>query len=126
MAEIKLRMSYEEIESEQQKLCSAHGVELYPCGPDTKVGIALDTLTQTPINGLRHPPEGDTNGWYIWGGEVLSSSPEFFQPLHTEHLCARLPIVLRFLGLPPGYRFLIAGDYIDVWYDGALLDVSKG
>ncbi|WP_432444553.1 immunity protein Imm33 domain-containing protein [Rhizobium leguminosarum] len=22
-----------------------------------------------PLNGLRHPPEAGTNGWFIWGGE---------------------------------------------------------
>ena len=33
------------------------------------------------------------------------------------------PEVLEFLGLPPGYRFLLAIDYVDVWYDPSLLNV---
>jgi hypothetical protein len=30
---------------------------------------------------------------------------------------------VRFLGLPPGWRFLVAGDYEDVWEEQSLLDV---
>ena len=58
-------MSYKEIEAEQRTVCLAYGAVFEPSAPGTKVGIALDTLIQAPINGLRHPPEGDTNGWYI-------------------------------------------------------------
>jgi hypothetical protein len=29
--------------------------------------------------------------------------------------------ILKFLGLPPGWRFLTDGLYVDVWYDAALL-----
>jgi hypothetical protein len=73
-----------------------------------KVGIALNVRDGLmPVNGLRHPPQADTVGWYIWAGE-LSSYPDFFKPLHVEHLPDWCPAVLRYLGLPPGWRFLIA------------------
>jgi hypothetical protein len=39
------------------------------------------------------------------------------------HLHDQCPEVLRFLGLPPGFGFLVAGDYVDVWEDRSLLDV---
>ena len=120
----EFHMFWKEVEAEQRKLCSTYGAEFCPSRPGTKIGIGLDTLMQIPINGLRQPPLGDTNGWYIWGGQEMSESPDFFQPLHTEHLATRLPQVLKFLGLPPGYRFLLAGDYIDVWYDDNLLNAS--
>jgi hypothetical protein len=113
--------SYKEVEAEQRALCANYGASFQPSAPGTKVGIALETLTQLPINGLRHPPEGDTNGWYIWCGKELSSSADFFKPLHVEHLVIRLPHILKFLGLAPGYRFLITGDYVDVWFDQTLL-----
>ncbi len=77
-----------------------------------------------PIHGLRHPVEGDTNGWYIWCGEY-SEADDFFQPLHVEHLEECLPEVLKLLPLPPGYRFVIDKDgYEDIWFDESLLDVS--
>lgn len=107
----------------QQSFCNERGIECLPTEPDTKAGVAIETLDQLPINGLRHPLEGDTNGWYIWGGAELTSDPEFFSPLHVSHLFDKFPEMAKLLGLPPGYRFLLAGDYLDVWYDESLLDI---
>jgi hypothetical protein len=112
-----------EIEQQQRAICEKYETPFFPSEADSKVGIALKTLDQKPINGLRHPPQDGTNGWYIWGGKTLSSDPDFFQPLHTEHLAEELPEVLKFLGLPPGYRFLVAGSHLDVWYDPKLVDI---
>ncbi len=106
----------------QQELCHQYGREFVPCPPDSKLGLATQTIGQNPINGLRHPPTCETSGWYIWAGE-FSTSPEFFSPLHISHLPERLPEVLKFLGLPPGSRFLLSGDYVDVWFDESLLSV---
>jgi hypothetical protein len=97
------------------------GLQPVPVDPDLKVGIALATLDVTPINGLRHLPVGDTSGWYLWGGESMGSEPDFFSPMHISHLAEVLPTVLPFLSLPAGYRFLLAGDYEDIWYDESLL-----
>ena len=104
------------------EVCRRFGVEPDPPPPGTKLGIALET-SGWPINGLRHPPEKDTNGWYLWRGSELSDEMRFFSPLHVEHVGARLPEAARYLGLPPGWRFLIAPGHEDVWFDEALLSV---
>lgn len=75
-----------------------------------------------PLHGLRHPPEDDTSGWYCWTGE-LSDAADFFVPLHASHLIERWPEVERYLLLPPGSRFLVTPDYVEVWEDPSLLDV---
>ena len=75
-----------------------------------------------PINGLRHPIQGDTTGWFIWAGGEPSTAPDFFQPVHVAHLADWCPLALKFLGLPPGWRFLVADGYEDVWGDPSLLD----
>jgi len=80
-------------------------------------GFAQATVGSLPVNGLRHPLTQDTNGWYIWFGDELSTNPDFFVPVHAEHIYDEYPQLIRLLGLPPGYRFLIAGDYLDVWYE---------
>lgn len=116
-------MTNSQIENEQKDFCKKKGYDCLPTTTNSKLGFAIETVGLVPINGLRHPPQGDTNGWYIWCGEELSSEPSFFSPLHTQHLEERCPEVLKLLGLPPGFRFLIAGDYIDIWYDPSLLDV---
>jgi hypothetical protein len=115
-------MSDEATEQIQRALCRQYGRDFVPCAPDSKLGLAIRTLGQVPINSLRHPPEGDTNGWYIWAGEY-SAEKDFFEPLHASHLSQRLPQPVRFLGLPPGSRFLLAGDHVDVWFDESLLNV---
>lgn len=116
-------MSTAVIESQQSEYCSQHGYDYLIAAPNSKLGFAIQTQGQLPINGLRHPPEGDANGWYLWFGETLSQEPDFFSAIHVDHLSEICPEVIRFLGLPPGYRFLVAGDYADVWYDPTLLEV---
>jgi len=77
-----------------------------------------------PIHGMRTPPIGTTNGWYIWCGD-LSDADDFFAPLHVDHIGDYLPAVAEYLDLPPGYRFLIDGmGYEDVWFDANLLSRS--
>jgi hypothetical protein len=105
----------------QKSVCIRFDAAFEPPAALEKVGIALPTLDRLPLNGLRHRPENGTCGWYIWGGEVLSQDIDFFQPLHVCHLEERCAEVIPYLGLPPGYRFLIAPNYEDVWQDRALL-----
>lgn len=114
----------DEIEKLQKEVCLKHDVAHYPSPLELKVGISLNTRDGViPINGLRHPPKGDTTGWYIWAGEELPQDTDLFKPLHVHHLHDWCPEAQKFLGLPPGWRFLIAGDYEDVWYDESLLDM---
>ena len=114
------------IADEQKLVCAAHNAAFYPTPANLKVGISLNVKDRVePINGLRHPPQGETSGWYIWAGEDLSKAPDFFKPLHAEHLQERCPAVLKFLALPPGWRFLIAEGHEDVWFDATLLELTE-
>lgn len=111
------------VEKLQKAICSRYGVAHFSSPALHKVGIASNVRggATAPINGLRHPPKGDTTGWYIWAGQELLSDSDFFKPLHVEHLCDWCPVVQKYLGLPPGWRFLIASNHEDVWFDEALL-----
>ena len=108
----------------QAAVCERFGVDLQPSHPNLKLGLARATLDQQPINGLRHPPTGDTTGWYVWGGQELSAAADFFQPVHVEHLVEILPVIIPYLGLPAGWRFQLAPGHEDVWFDPTLLNVS--
>lgn len=110
----------------QRDVCARFGAEFVACDPNLKVGISQNVKDGLrPINGLRIVPEGDTCGWYIWAGEEWSDAPDFFVPLHVEHLEQWAPLVLPYLGLPPAWRFLVAEEYEDVWEDAELLARSK-
>jgi hypothetical protein len=111
-----------EMISAQKEICIKYDAEFLPPQDDMKVGIAPNVRQNLrPINGIRHPIEGDTSGWYIWAGEELSQDPEFFKPLHIKHIPDWCPMSMKFLGLPPGWRFLISDNYEDVWFDESLL-----
>lgn len=107
---------------EQKKICKKYNANFLESPKNFKVGISLNVKTgNLPIHGLRHPMEGDSSGWYIWAGEY-SDAPDFFQPLHVDHLDKWNPIIEKYLGLAPGWRFLITPDYEDVWQDLSLID----
>jgi hypothetical protein len=110
--------------AEQLEICKKYGVSPCDASPRSKAGVAANVASDVvPVNGLRHIPVEDTSGWYVWAGEELSPDSDFFRPVHIEHLSEMRPEVIKYLGLPPGWRFLIAGDYEDVWYDESLLSV---
>ena len=112
-----------ELDEMQADIYMNLGINPIPPEPESRLGIAVQTIGKMPVHGLRHPVEGDTNGWYIWCGE-RSDDEDFFQPLCIEHLSDHLPSVQKFLSLPPGYRFLIDDSgYEDIWFDESLLKV---
>jgi hypothetical protein len=112
------------MEAIQSAICERFGVECLSSHPQMKLGVALATLGERPLNGLRHPPEGDTSGWYVWGGQELSLAPDFFQPVHVQHLDELLPVIIPYLSLPAGWRFQVAVGHEDVWFDDGLLTDS--
>ena len=106
------------------EICKRFNVEAEFPSPQEKIGIALETLDLLPLNALRHKSEHGTCGWYVWGGETLSSDPHFFQPIHVSHLNEYAADIQRYLGLPPGWRVLLAPNYEDVWFDQSLLNTA--
>jgi hypothetical protein len=111
----------ETLEELQQRICRTYGVEFVPPVPGSKVGIALRTLDQVPLHGMRVPPTETTCGWYLHAGEEWSDADDFYQPLCVDHLEKYCKLALPFLGLPPGWRFITdAHGYMDVWHESAL------
>jgi hypothetical protein len=114
------------ISDEQNLLCDRYRVRPFQSLPNQKVGIARNVKTGLkPVNGLRHPPQGDATGWYIWAGEgEPAADDDFFLPVHVEHLASWCSQVLKYLALPPGWRFLFTDDYEDVWFDPKLINIE--
>ncbi len=115
-----------EIEIDQKEICDKYNCEYTPIDSHFKLGVSRNfKLNQLPVNGLRHPIENDTCGWYIWSGEEFSEDPNFFVPVHISHIKDQYPIVYKYLALPEGYRFLIGDNgYEDVWEDKSLLNID--
>ena len=110
------------MKNKQLEICERYNSDFVESPLYLKVGITNNVKEGVfPINGLRINPERDTTGWYIWAGENLSDDANFFQPIHVEHLDTWSPLIKKFLGLSPGWRFLITNDYEDVWFDEELI-----
>jgi hypothetical protein len=108
----------------QKRVCQNFGANFLQSDEALKIGLSKDFDSQRfPINGLRHPPESDTTGWYIWSGEDFSDTPDFFVPWHAKDFFDRYPEIANYLGLAPGWRFLIAPGYEDVWFDANLSNI---
>jgi hypothetical protein len=108
---------------EQRALCAVWSAEFTATPFTSLIGISRTFSPNTfPVNGLRHPQTATTAGWFIWSGN-WSTDDNFFAPLHTAHLLDRCPEIIRYLGLAPGWRFLVAPQQEDVWFDEKLLHV---
>jgi hypothetical protein len=113
----------DQLEKLQADLCKKYNASFRATPKSGMIALSKDfSKKAVPINGLRHPVEGALSGWFIWSGEY-STADDFFEPVHASHLEEICPAILEYLGLAPGWRFLFDGDYEDVWYDEALLNV---
>lgn len=102
----------------QQEICRKHQSKFEPLFFDEIVAVALGSLGQMPITGIRNILQKDENvSWFIYCGEP-SEQADFYQPVHWHHLKEILPEVLPYLGLSQGFRFIIDNEgYEDVWFE---------
>lgn len=104
----------------QEDMCRRFAAAFLPPSAEALLGVALESLAPgLPLHGMRHEPQADYCGWYIWAGDS-STDPDFFKPLKVDQLASMAPQLLPYLGLGPGWRFLLAPGYEDVWFDPTL------
>lgn len=107
------------IVKQQKIICKKYHATFYCCDLSLKSGVSLSVKEGAqPIKGLRLMDSHGTNGWYIFAGEY-SNDANFYLPLCAIHLKDWAPNVLPYLGLPPGWGFVIDNNgYEDVWEAG--------
>lgn len=106
---------------DQRQICIKNGALPNPPRHSDTLHIARKTVGMLPINGLRRPSKNGDCGWYIWCGYEPPEESEFFQEMELTPFLKKMPELEKFLALPPGYRFLLAGAHVEVWYDSGLL-----
>jgi len=125
MEKIELSISKDwDLQIENQKeICKKNDSNWNPINKKSIIGCS-ENLDKEPINGLRHPKEKNTTGWYIWSGEY-SEKDDFFKPICAEHLLQRRPEIIKYLGLDIGYRFLAdKNGYEDIWFDKEITEMK--
>jgi hypothetical protein len=113
-----------QIQQQQKAICEKLKIDWSPVDISSMVAFNESLLSETlPINGLRHLSTDKINGWYLWsGGDIPQHDDRFFKPIHIAHLIELRPAILKYLGLPAGWRFQIDdGGYEDLWYDSTIL-----
>ncbi len=111
------------IDTKQREICNRFGVTHTPCDKYMKIHISSGLDSQSgSLNGLRTSPYGVNTGWYIWEGDNLSADPDTFTQLYVEQAIEMRPDIKRYLGLPPGWRFLASGEFEEIWKDEHLLE----
>ncbi|AIZ65436.1 hypothetical protein PK28_17380 (plasmid) [Hymenobacter sp. DG25B] len=107
----------------QQAICQEYHTNYVACEQHLKLGVSRGVRHGVrPLHGVRYRPEADTSGWYIWAGGY-SEAEDFFQPVHVAHIAEWAPELLPYLGLGPGWCFLLIPEegFADVWFDDQLL-----
>ena len=109
---------------QMHRVCTQHSVPFEELDWEQNVGVSANLfLGQQPINGLRHHQEDGTLGWYLYASEDFPTEDNAFRPVCAKHLFERELSYLKFLALPPGWRFLTDDKgYEDVWFDESLLE----
>lgn len=106
----------------QKEICTTYHSQWKPINKKLLVAVSV-SLNEDPINGLRHPNEKGTTGWFVWTGEY-SENDDFFKPMCAEHLLQIRPEVIKYLGLDIGFRFMAdRSGYEDIWYEDKLKNI---
>lgn len=133
-------------QDQQKRLCEEYRAEYLPT-PDESL-VVVDRRLLEPqgasggflrrrflgmpqmMRGMRHPPDTTddgqlVSGWWIWFGDKRPRGFEkHYKTVHAAHLPQSLGTVVEFLGLAPGWSFMINEVSRDVWWDDSLLDVD--
>lgn len=116
-------MALARLRSTMKDLCKAHSAEYSEPSWNQTIGVTENLFSGSqPINGLRMTPGEGLTGWFIYAGTSVPMGDHDYQPICAEHLVERKVSYLKFLALPPGWRFLVDDQgYEDVWFDKDVL-----
>ncbi|QKJ30791.1 hypothetical protein HQ865_13875 [Mucilaginibacter mali] len=99
--------------------CNKHNAApLFPTFSQMIV-VSKGVLDNDVINAVRYPSPTHMTGWWLttdlYDGDVKS-----LQTIHYYHVAFKRSDIMRYLALPPGFRFY-AADKPDVWFDSDVL-----
>lgn len=106
---------------EQTALCERLGTRPHFVEGGDRLGASRSFFDPGfPVEGVRCPPSGDTCGWFLWVGDYSTDS-NFFVSVNVLQVIQARPEIGPYLSLPPGWGFITAPGYEDVWQDAKLL-----
>ena len=108
------------IVDEQRRVCEQYKATFVPRLPVLKVGICA---RREGRNSADSWIEDGSRPWHDGLVHLAQATSQAERVFHrcTLNTCQSGVLRRQFLGLPPGWRFLIADGFEDVWYDAKLL-----
>ena len=86
-------------------VCRRWAAPYLPADGQALVAISPLVLAgHMPVSGARYPSDGRNSGWIIWAGDRHEEVTDLIHE-HAAHLATLRPDLLRYLGLPVGWRF---------------------
>jgi len=99
---------------EQQELCRNKGAEYIPPLFQQMVAISDGVLEGEATEGVRYPSPRHMSGWWLttdrYNGDIKT-----IRTVHLYHVVIVRPDLIKYLGLPFGYRFHASSD--QAWFD---------
>ncbi len=109
-----------------EDICLRYGSQCCFIDEGTMVAIAASTIGNSPVYGVRLEAAPGAIEWFLWCGEHRDDV-DFYAPYHAKHITEMLPLVVPYLALEPGFKFIVddAG-YEDVWRESDERPSSPG
>ncbi len=103
--------------NQQKKICKKFGLSYEPCDGEQFLYISSNIKDgNMPIEGKRYIEEDDFCGWYIWSGEEPNEK-DLYDKVIVNDINEYSDVLIKFLWLEHGTRFLIEEGYINAEFD---------
>lgn len=104
--------------AEQQAVCAKAAVAYAVPSFDQMIVISDGVLEGDPTKGVRYPSPEHMSGWWLtndrFDGDVKS-----LKTAHIQYVAVNRPDLVKFFGLPSGYRFYSPTN--DIWLDKKII-----
>lgn len=100
--------------AEQHMTCEKTGVDYSAPSFDQMIVISPGVIEGDPAEGVRYPSPEHMSGWWVTTDRYDGDTKSLLT-VHIQHLAVNRPDLVKYLGLPFGYRFHGPSD--DVWLD---------
>ncbi|UXZ98211.1 hypothetical protein K3169_10260 [Pseudomonas phytophila] len=99
---------------EQHSVCSKVGADFTTSRFEQLIVISDGVLEGEASEGVRYPSPEHMSGWWITT-DKYNGDTKSLKTVHAPHLAVNRPDLVKYLGLPNGYRFHELTN--DAWFD---------
>ncbi|MBC8798477.1 hypothetical protein H0S63_22100 [Shewanella algae] len=103
----------------QHEVCMTVNAEFSPIRPDQLVVISDGVYEGEPTEGVRYPSPQHMSGWWLTT-DLYNGDINTLKTVHAHHVAKKRPDLVKYFGLPFGYRFFAREN--DIWFDSNIMN----